>query len=96
MVFPLIRLYMISGYAFAFALSLNEYIIAFMTVGFTMETLPIKIFKRLRDGTTPAMASVAVVFVVLAVVIFGLIGRFGERPKLLSAARRRGEKDGRA
>jgi putative spermidine/putrescine transport system permease protein len=31
------------------------------------------------------MASVAVVFVMLAVIIFGLIGRFGDLPKLLGA-----------
>ena len=73
------------GFAFAFVLSLNEYIIAFMTVGFTVETLPIKIFNALRYGYTPVMASVAVVFVLLAAIIFGLIGRFGDLPKLLGA-----------
>jgi putative spermidine/putrescine transport system permease protein len=31
------------------------------------------------------MASVAVVFVLLAALIFGLIGRFGDLPKLLGA-----------
>jgi len=31
------------------------------------------------------MASVAVVFVLLAVIIFGLIGHFGDLPKLLGA-----------
>ncbi len=84
-VLPLVRPYIISGYAFAFVLSLNEYIIAFMTVGFTLETLPIKIFNSLRYGYTPVMGSVAVVFAVLAAVIFGLIGRFGDLPKLLGA-----------
>ena len=43
-ILPLITPYIVSGYAFAFVLSLNEYIVAYMTVGFTMETLPIKIF----------------------------------------------------
>lgn len=83
--FPMVRPYVVSGYAFAFVLSLNEYIIAFMTVGFTMETLPIKIFNSLRYGYTPVMGSVAVMFVVLAALIFGLIGRFGDLPKLLGA-----------
>ncbi|HMB77004.1 MAG TPA: ABC transporter permease [Kiloniellaceae bacterium] len=82
---PIIRPYLISGFAFAFVLSLNEYIIAFMTVGFTVETLPIKIFNSLRYGYTPVMASVAVLFIVVNVVIFGLIGRFGNLPKLLGA-----------
>ena len=56
-----------------------------MTVGFTVETLPIKIFNALRYGYTPVMASVAVLFIVVNVIIFGLIGRFGNLPKLLGA-----------
>ena len=84
-VLPLILPYLVSGYAFAFVLSLNEYIIAYMTVGFTMETLPIKIFNALRYGYTPTMASVSVFFVALAALVFGLIARFGDLPKLLGA-----------
>ena len=84
-IFPMVRPYMISGFAFAFVLSLNEYIIAFMTVGFTYETLPIKIFNSLRYGYTPVMGAVAVLFVVVNVLVFGLIGRFGDLPKLLGA-----------
>ena len=84
-VLPLIRPYMVSGFAFAFVLSLNEYIVAYMTVGFTMETLPIKIFNALRYGYTPTMAAVAVLFVMLAAVIFGLVARFGDLPRLLGA-----------
>jgi putative spermidine/putrescine transport system permease protein len=84
-VLPLIRPYLISGYAFAFVLSLNEYIVAYMTVGFTMETLPIKIFNALRYGYTPTMAAVAVLFVALAACVFGLVARFGDLPRLLGA-----------
>lgn len=86
-VLPLIRPYLISGFAFAFVLSLNEYIIAYMVAGFTAETLPIKIFNSLRYGYTPVMASVAVFFVVLAAVVFGLVARFGDLPRLLGAER---------
>ena len=84
-IFPMVRPYLISGFAFAFVLSLNEYIIAFMTVGFTIETLPIKIFNSLRYGYTPVMASVAVLFLAVNVLVFGLIGRFGDLPRLLGA-----------
>lgn len=84
-VLPLIRPYLVSGYAFAFVLSLNEYIVAYMTVGFTMETLPIKIFNALRYGYTPTMAAVAVLFVALAAIVFGLVARFGDLPRLLGA-----------
>ncbi|MEF0943122.1 ABC transporter permease [Rhizobium sp. BR 362] len=84
-VMPLIRPYLVSGYAFAFVLSLNEYIVAYMTVGFTLETLPIKIFNALRYGYTPTMASVTILFVVVAAVVFSLVARFGDLPKLLGA-----------
>jgi putative spermidine/putrescine transport system permease protein len=84
-VLPMVRPYLISGYAFAFVLSLNEYIVAYMVAGFTVETLPIKIFNSLRYGYTPVMASVSVVFVAVAIIVFGLIARFGDLPKLLGA-----------
>ncbi|HTO31655.1 MAG TPA: ABC transporter permease [Pararhizobium sp.] len=84
-VLPLILPYIVSGYAFAFVLSLNEYIVAYMTVGFTMETLPIKIFNALRYGYTPTMASVTILFVATAAVIFSVVARFGDLPKLLGA-----------
>ena len=84
-VLPLILPYLISGYAFAFVLSLNEYIIAYMTIGFTTETLPIKIFNALRYGYTPTMASVSVFFVAVAAVVFGSIAVFGDIRKLLGA-----------
>ena len=58
---------------------------AYMVAGFTVETLPIKIFNSLRYGYTPVMAAVAVVFVLSAALIFGLIARFGNLPKLLGA-----------
>ena len=84
-IFPMVRSYMVSGFAFCFVLSLNEYIVAYMVSGFTVETLPIKIFNALRYGYTPVMASVTVAFVLLAVLIFGLIGRFGDLPRLMGA-----------
>jgi putative spermidine/putrescine transport system permease protein len=50
-----------------------------------METLPIKIFNALRYGYTPTMAAVAVLFVGLAAIVFGLVARFGDLPRLLGA-----------
>lgn len=84
-VLPLILPYLVSGYAFAFVLSLNEYIVAYMTVGFTMETLPIKIFNALRYGYTPTMAAVSIFFVAVAALVFGSIARFGDIRRLLGA-----------
>lgn len=86
-ILPLLIPYMVSGYAFAFVLSLNEYIIAYMVAGFTVETLPIKIFNALRYGYTPILAVVSVIFAALSALIFGLIGRFGNLPRLMGAER---------
>lgn len=86
-VLPLVLPYVLSGYAFAFVLSLNEYIIAYMVAGFTVETLPIKIFNSLRYGYTPIMGVVSVLFVALAALVFGLIGAFGNLPRLLGSER---------
>lgn len=86
-ILPLLTPFMLSGYAFAFVLSLNEYIIAYMVAGFTVETLPIKIFNSLRYGYTPIMGVVSVLFVGLAALAFGLIGIYGNLPRLLGAER---------
>ncbi len=84
-VLPMILPYLVSGFAFAFVLSLNEYIVAYMTVGFTLETVPIKIFNALRYGYTPTMAAISILFVSVAVLVFGLVAWFGDLPKLLGA-----------
>ena len=88
-VLPLVRPYIVSGFAFAFVLSLNEYIIAYMVAGFTVETLPIKIFNSLRYGYTPIMGVVSVLFVLLGVLVYGAIGVFGSLPRLMGAERAR-------
>ena len=84
-ILPMVLPYIVSGYAFAFVISLNEYIIAYMVAGFTVETLPIKVFNALRYGYTPVMAAVSVVFIGVSFAIFGLVAKFGDLPKLLGA-----------
>ena len=84
-ILPLMLPYILSGYAFVFVLSLNEYIVAYMVVGFTVETLPIKIFNSLRYGYTPTMAGVTVLFAAAAAAVFTLVARFGDLPRLLGA-----------
>ncbi len=84
-VFPLILPNLVCGYAFAFVLSLNEYIVAYMTIGFTLETLPIKIFNALRYGYTPTMASVSIFFIAISALVFTLVARWGDLPRLLGA-----------
>lgn len=82
---PLLVPSMISGYAAAFVLSLNEYIIAFMVSRFSVVTLPIKIVNDLRYGFTPTIAAVAVVFIAIATTTFAFFARFGNLLRFLGA-----------
>jgi putative spermidine/putrescine transport system permease protein len=82
---PLLIPSMITGYAAAFVLSLNEYIIAFLVAGFSVETLPIKIFNSLRYGFTPTIAGVTVVFIAIATTVFSLFAVFGNLLRFLGA-----------
>jgi len=84
-ILPLVRPYMVAGFAFVFVLSMNEFIISYFLGQFAVVTLPVKIFAQLRSGYSPVIASVAVMFMLLAIVVFGLIARFGDLPKLLGA-----------
>ena len=84
-ILPLIMPYMVAGYAFVFVFSMNEFIISYFLGQFAIATLPVKIFSQLRSGYSPVIASTAVLFMLLAVAVFGLIARFGDLPKLLGA-----------
>ncbi|WP_037313440.1 ABC transporter permease [Ruegeria halocynthiae] len=84
-IFPIAAPFAFAGFAFCFVISLNEYIIALMTVGFTVETLPIKIFNALRYGYSPVIASIAVMFLVINVIVFSLIAKFSNLPRILGA-----------
>lgn len=60
---PLIRADVFAGVLFAFLLSLNEYIVAFLVSGFTVVTLPIEIFSSLRYSFSPVIAAASVLFI---------------------------------
>jgi putative spermidine/putrescine transport system permease protein len=82
---PLLIPSMVTGYAAAFVLSLNEYIVAFLVSSFAFETLPIKIFNSLRYGFTPTIAAVTVVFILIAGTVFSLFAYFGNLLRFLGA-----------
>ena len=84
-ILPLITPYMVAGYAFAFVISVNEFIISFFLGQFAVFTLPVKLFASLRAGYSPTIASISVLFILLALVVFSLVARFGDLPRLLGA-----------
>lgn len=66
--YPLLRANVISGALFAFILSLNEYIIAWLLSLTLVDTVPIQIFNQLRYAYPPTIAAVSVVFMGLTVI----------------------------
>ena len=56
-----------------------------MLIGFTHETLPVKIFNSLRYGYTPIMAVVSTFFVLLTVGLLCAVAWFGDLPRLFGA-----------
>src|SRR5690606_12641187 len=81
-ILPIVMPYVSSGLVFVFVSSLNEYIIAYLVAGFTVETLPIKVFNSLRMGFQPTMCVGAVLFMALGIAAFSLVARIGDLPKL--------------
>jgi len=75
---PLIRNEIFAGVLFSFILSLNEYFIAFLVAGFTVTTLPIKIFSSLRYSYSPTIAAVSVFFILVTTVVVIVIDRLTE------------------
>ena len=84
-IFPIVTPFIASSLIFSAILSLNEYVIAFMVAGFTVETLPVKVFSSMRTGFTPTMCVGAVLFALVGLAGFLLIARLGNLPKLLGA-----------
>ncbi len=75
---PLVRNDIFAGVLFAFILSLNEYFIAFLVAGFTVITLPIKIFSSLRYSYSPTIAAVSVFFIGITTAVVIIIDRLTE------------------
>jgi putative spermidine/putrescine transport system permease protein len=73
--YPLLRTNVVSGALFAFILSLNEYIIAWLLSLFLVQTIPIRIFNQLRYSYPPVIAAASVIFIALTVVVMTAIDR---------------------
>lgn len=77
--------YTSSGFFFAFVLSFNEFIVMFFVSSSAYATVTLQIFNSLRNGFTPTMAVAAITFIVVSVLVFSLVARFGDLPRLMGA-----------
>lgn len=86
-ILPLVAPYAVTGFALVLIISVNEYLISYMISGFAVETLPIRIFNNVRYGYTPVVASAAIGFVALTVIVLLLISTITDLLKLLGGSR---------
>lgn len=77
--------YTLSGFFFALVLSFNEFIVMFFVSASGYATVTLQIFNSLRNGFTPTMAVAAITFIVVSIVVFTLVARFGDLPRLMGA-----------
>lgn len=84
---PAMTPYILCALVYVFVLSLNEYLIAYMVAGFSVQTLPIRIFTSLRSGYEPTMCVGAVIFMALGFSAFSLLAAIGDLPKLMGRHR---------
>jgi putative spermidine/putrescine transport system permease protein len=84
---PVMTPYILCALVYVFVLSLNEYLIAYMVAGFSVQTLPIRIFSSMRSGYEPTMCVGAVIFMVLGFAAFSFLAMIGDLPKLMGRHR---------
>lgn len=84
-IIPQTLTYTVSGFFFALVLSFNEFIVMFFVSASSYNTVTLQIFNSLRNGFTPTMAVGAVVFITLSAVVFALVARLGDLPRLMGA-----------
>ena len=84
-VIPLTLPYTVSGFFFTLILSFNEFIVMFFVSASSYSTVTLQIFNSLRNGFTPTMAVAAITFIATSLLVFGLVARFGDLPRLMGA-----------
>lgn len=77
--------YTISGFFFVLVLSFNEFIVIFFVSASSYATVTLQIFNSLRNGYTPTMAVAAITFILVSVVVFSAVARWGDLPRLMGA-----------
>jgi putative spermidine/putrescine transport system permease protein len=77
--------YTISSFFFVLVVSFNEFIVMALVSASAFTTVTMQIFSSLRNGFTPTMAVAAIVFIMLSVMVFSLVARFGNLPRLMGA-----------
>lgn len=75
---PAIMPAILSGTLLSFAMSFDDVVISIFVTGATVNTLPIKIYTRMKTGVTPEINALATVILVITVVIILLGSILGQ------------------
>lgn len=81
---PLIMPAILSGGLLAFAMSFDDVVISIFVTGPTVNTLPIKIYTKMKTGITPeinALATMMLLVTIVLLVISALLGKKNKIPK---------------
>jgi spermidine/putrescine transport system permease protein len=81
---PLIMPAILSGCMLAFAMSFDDVVISIFVTGPTVNTLPIKIYTKLKTGVTPeinALATMMLLITIILLVLSALLGKKNKIPK---------------
>jgi spermidine/putrescine transport system permease protein len=78
---PAIAPAILSGLLLAFAMSFDDVVISMFVTGATVNTLPIKIYTRMKTGVTPEINALATIMLVVTIIIFFLAGIPGRRKR---------------
>jgi spermidine/putrescine transport system permease protein len=72
---PAITPAIMSGLLLAFSMSFDDVVISMFVTGATVNTLPIKIYTRMKTGITPEINALATIMLIVTIAIFFIASR---------------------
>ena len=78
---PLIQPAVLSGMLLSFAMSFDDVVISIFVTGPKVNTLPIKIYTRLKTGVTPEINALASLILAVTIILLVLSGQINKRLK---------------
>ncbi len=79
---PLIMPAIMSGCMLAFAMSFDDVVISIFVTGPAVNTLPIKIYTKLKTGVTPEINALATIMLLITILLLSLSALLGRRNKI--------------
>ena len=79
---PLIMPAILSGGMLAFAMSFDDVVISIFVTGPTVNTLPIKIYTKMKTGVTPEINALATMMLLITIILLILSALLGRKNKI--------------